>query len=131
LALHAPPYDWQFRSACTPNQSTERPAGTVLDSGTDTCQNNAASTPTTTSSTSPATTATTTLATTPPPAGPAQSRSGYWMVGSDGKVYAFGDAKARGDAPVAAGADATDLEPTPSGAGYWIVDSRGGVSPFG
>jgi hypothetical protein len=61
---------------------------------------------------------------------PGASRSGYWMLGSDGKVYPFGDAKGHGDAPIAGttiGVVAVDVEPTPSGAGYWIVDSTGRV----
>ena len=55
------------------------------------------------------------------------------MVGSDGAVYAFGDAEHLGDAtPVAsASAKAVDLEPTPSGNGYWILDDRGAVFAFG
>ncbi|MCA1842297.1 MAG: Ig-like domain-containing protein, partial [Actinobacteria bacterium] len=60
--------------------------------------------------------------------GPA--RFGYWMVGSTGAVYAFGDAKALGNAAVGT-ATAVDLEPTPSGNGYWIVDDLGRVSTFG
>ena len=55
------------------------------------------------------------------------NRSGYWMVGSDGRVYNFGEAKTFGDATLAAGAQAVDLEPTPSGNGYWIVDDLGHV----
>jgi hypothetical protein len=64
------------------------------------------------------------------PAPAASERSGYWMLGSDGKVYSFGDAKGHGDAPIAGatiGVVAVDVEPTPSGAGYWIVDSTGRV----
>ncbi|HEY3239022.1 MAG TPA: glycosyl hydrolase, partial [Acidimicrobiia bacterium] len=72
---------------------------------------------------------------TPDPATPANpavgERSGYWMLGSDGKVYAFGDAQAHGNAPLAGaspiGVVAVDVEPTPSGNGYWIVDSTGRV----
>ncbi len=55
------------------------------------------------------------------------NRSGYWMVGSEGRVYNFGEAKAYGDATLAAGAQAVDLEPTPSGNGYWIIDDQGHV----
>jgi myo-inositol-hexaphosphate 3-phosphohydrolase/ribosomal protein L24E len=55
------------------------------------------------------------------------NRSGYWMVGSDGKVFAFGEAKSFGDTTLAAGAQAVDLEPSPSGNGYWIVDDFGHV----
>ena len=58
----------------------------------------------------------------------AARRSGYWMVGSDGAVYPFGDAKSYGNAPTSS---AVDLEPTPSGNGYWIVDAIGRVFPFG
>jgi beta-propeller uncharacterized protein DUF5122 len=60
------------------------------------------------------------------------SRSGYWMVGSDGKVYSFGDAALHGGTPpLPAGIDAVDLEPTPSGNGYWIVNSAGQVYAMG
>jgi myo-inositol-hexaphosphate 3-phosphohydrolase len=55
------------------------------------------------------------------------NRTGYWMVGTDGKVYAFGDAKTFGDASLSPGASAVDLEPTPSGNGYWIVDDQGHI----
>ncbi|MGH8990294.1 MAG: glycoside hydrolase family 26 protein [Acidimicrobiia bacterium] len=55
------------------------------------------------------------------------SRSGYWMLGSDGTVYPFGDAAAHGDGS----SGAVDVEPTPSGHGYWIVDAAGRVSPQG
>ncbi|HEY3240468.1 MAG TPA: phosphodiester glycosidase family protein, partial [Acidimicrobiia bacterium] len=59
------------------------------------------------------------------------NRSGYWMVGSDGAVYAFGDARYLGNALVSGGAQAVDLEPTASGNGYWIVDDNGSVFAFG
>jgi len=74
---------------------------------------------------------------TPPPPGPgggassAAVRSGYWMVGAGGTVYAFGDARWLGNATVPSGVSAVDLEPTPSKAGYWVVDGRGTVYPFG
>jgi hypothetical protein len=57
--------------------------------------------------------------------------SGYWMVGADGIVYPFGDARWYGNAMLFRDATAVDLEPTPSGNGYWIVDSLGRVSRFG
>jgi hypothetical protein len=73
--------------------------------------------------------------TTPPPgsATTAQSgRNGYWMLGSDGKVYAFGQAKHLGAPPaLPAGITAADLETTPTGNGYWIVDTAGNVYGFG
>jgi len=68
---------------------------------------------------------------TPVPAG----QSGYWMLGNDGKVYGFGDAKNLmfGDAStrLPAGAKAVHIEPTPDVQGYWINDDRGGVYAFG
>ena len=59
-------------------------------------------------------------------------RSGYWMVGSSGAVYAFGTATDFGGITGPLGkATAVDLEPIPSGNGYWIVDDTGRVYPFG
>ena len=55
---------------------------------------------------------------------------GYWMVGNDGKVYAFGDAKKLGEPAGAIAAPAVDLEPTPAGDGYWIVDEQGHVYAY-
>ena len=58
--------------------------------------------------------------------------SGYWEVGADGGVFAFGTAGYYGsmggralDAPV------VGLAATPTGAGYWEVASDGGVFAFG
>ncbi len=68
-----------------------------------------------------------------PAAQPTASRSGYWMLGTDGRVYSFGHAESHGDAPATAGrsVEAADLEPTASGKGYWVVDSTGRVSTHG
>ena len=70
---------------------------------------------------------------TPGQAAGGNGRSGYWMLGQDGKVFAFGDAKTLGDpsAALPAGAKAVHIEPTPSAAGYWIVDDAGDVYAFG
>ncbi|HYH48150.1 MAG TPA: hypothetical protein VEG38_01250, partial [Acidimicrobiia bacterium] len=57
--------------------------------------------------------------------------AGYWMLGADGAVYAFGDAGRFGAASVPAGRAAVDLEPTPSGRGAWVLDDTGAVTPFG
>ena len=126
LTLHDNSYDWQFLSSGSPG---EQPAGTVLDSGTDVTHGTAPATGTTdtTDTTAPGTTPTTAPHTTPAPG----NRSGYWMVGSDGKVYGFGTAQKFGDAGLTPGTSAVDLEPTPSGNGYWVVDDAGGVSSFG
>ncbi len=59
------------------------------------------------------------------------SGRGYWMIGSDGGVFAFGDAEFHGstggmslDRPV------VGLAPDPDGAGYWLVAADGGVFAF-
>ncbi|MDQ3107147.1 MAG: CAP domain-containing protein [Actinomycetota bacterium] len=57
-----------------------------------------------------------------------QGGSGYWMVGADGVVYAFGGATHHGNAATSM---AEDLEPTPSKGGYWVVSSAGTVYSFG
>ena len=57
--------------------------------------------------------------------------AGYWMLGADGAVYPFGAAGSFGNAAIAAGRSAVDLEPTPSGRGYWVLDDAGGVTAFG
>jgi hypothetical protein len=54
--------------------------------------------------------------------------SGYWMVGADGALYAFGGAAHLGNAPTSS---SEDLEPTPSKNGYWVVSSAGTVFAFG
>ncbi len=82
----------------------------------------------------PTTTPPTAPAGDPPPSGTSNTarRSGYWMVGSDGRVYSFGEAKSHGEATsLLGGANAVDLEPTPSFNGYWIVDDAGRVFGFG
>ena len=85
--------------------------------------------PPTTTTTAPPVVVTT--PTTTPVQSQNNNRSGYWMVGTDGRVFAFGDAKHYGNANPATGAQAVDLEPTPSGNGYWIVDDLGHVFPRG
>jgi subtilisin family serine protease len=60
--------------------------------------------------------------------------AGYWMLGTDGMVYPFGNAPGAGDPAAYVAADgipAADIEPTPSGNGYWVLDERGSVFSFG
>jgi len=64
---------------------------------------------------------------TPVPSG----KSGYWMLGEDGKVFAFGDSTVMGDAVGRISGKAVHIEPTPNYGGYWINDERGGVFAFG
>ena len=79
----------------------------------------------------PTTTTTTPDGHVPPPVVKTSGRNGYWMLGSDGKVFAFGEAKHLGAPTLAAGISAADLEATPTGNGYWIVDSAGNVFGYG
>jgi hypothetical protein len=126
LTLNQNDYQWDFLSSGSPN---EAPSGTVIDHGSDTTLSTVPGTGTT-DTTTPGSGPTT--STTVPGTGAAPSnRSGYWMVGSDGKVYGFGTAQHFGDAGLTPGHKAVDLEPTPSGDGYWVVDDAGGVSSFG
>jgi hypothetical protein len=62
--------------------------------------------------------------------------AGYWMVGSDGRVYSYGDAANLYDQYT--GADFLNLNKpivgmtaTPDGHGYWLVASDGGVFSYG
>jgi peptidoglycan/xylan/chitin deacetylase (PgdA/CDA1 family) len=60
------------------------------------------------------------------------SGTGYWLVGTDGGIFAFGDAQFYGSTggqrlnrPVVA------MAATPDGNGYWLVASDGGIFAFG
>ena len=83
-----------------------------------------------------------TVAASPGPTGPAPdpvlhltstlAPDGYWLVASDGGVFAYGDAGFHGsagglhlDAPV------VGMAATPDGGGYWLVASDGGVFAYG
>jgi hypothetical protein len=55
------------------------------------------------------------------------ARSGYWMLGGDGHVFAFGAAPDFGSAASSAVAFAA----RPDGTGYWVVDATGDVRAFG
>ena len=60
---------------------------------------------------------------------PTPSGDGYWLVGSDGKVFSYGDAAALGSASALKSAAA--IASTPSGAGYWAVGTNGALAVFG
>ena len=61
------------------------------------------------------------------------NRSGYWMLGNDGKIFPFGDARSLGDpsAVLPDGTKAVRLEPTPTAAGYWVLNNDGAVYAYG
>jgi hypothetical protein len=58
---------------------------------------------------------------------------GYFMVASDGGVFAFGDAKFKGSCPGIGGCTgaAVAVMPDRTGDGYWLVTSLGDVYAFG
>ena len=56
--------------------------------------------------------------------------AGYWMLSSDGHVYAFGAATKFGES-VGALPGRVDLVSTPTGAGYWVLTETGGIFAFG
>jgi hypothetical protein len=57
---------------------------------------------------------------------------GYWMVGSDGGVFSFGDAAFYGSmAGKTLNGPIVGITSTPDGKGYWLVGSDGGVYSFG
>ena len=57
---------------------------------------------------------------------------GYWLVGSDGAVFDFGDATALGSlAGTRLAQPVVGIAATPSGKGYWLAAGDGGVFSFG
>ena len=57
---------------------------------------------------------------------------GYWLVASDGGVFAFGDATFEGStAGTPLAAPIVAILPTRNGRGYWLVAADGGVFAFG
>ena len=57
---------------------------------------------------------------------------GYWLVGSDGGIFAFGDAHFYGSmSSKELNAIIVGMAPTADGKGYWLVGSDGGIFAFG
>jgi hypothetical protein len=60
------------------------------------------------------------------------SGAGYWLVGSDGGVFSYGDAQFKGSAAkLRLNKPVVDIVPTASGGGYWLVAADGGVFTYG
>ncbi|MEO6121768.1 MAG: hypothetical protein ABIW46_06990, partial [Acidimicrobiales bacterium] len=58
--------------------------------------------------------------------------NGYWLVASDGGIFAFGDAVFRGSTGATRlNQPIVGMAATPSGNGYWLVASDGGIFAFG
>ena len=64
---------------------------------------------------------------------PSRDGGGYFMVASDGGVFAFGDAHFAGSCPGIGGCagSAVAVMPDASGNGYWLVTNTGHVYTFG
>ncbi len=61
------------------------------------------------------------------------SGGGYWQVGNDGGMFAFGDAHYFGSLPGHAihVSNIVGMAATPDGGGYWLVGDDGGMFAFG
>jgi hypothetical protein len=60
------------------------------------------------------------------------SGSGYWMMGQDGGIFAYGDANFYGSTGgMKLNEPAVGMAATPDGGGYWFVASDGGVFSYG
>ncbi|HZU74711.1 MAG TPA: hypothetical protein VE990_18285 [Acidimicrobiales bacterium] len=63
------------------------------------------------------------------PAGPAE---GYWLVGSDGGIFSFGNAGFYGSTGnIHLAKPVVGMTATPDGKGYWFVASDGGIFSYG
>ena len=64
---------------------------------------------------------------------PSTDGGGYFMVGADGGVFAFGNARFEGSCPAIGGCVGTAVAvmPDATGDGYWVVTSVGAVYSFG
>ncbi len=57
---------------------------------------------------------------------------GYWLVASDGGIFAFGDARFFGSTGgIHLNRPIVGMATTPDGGGYWLVASDGGIFSFG
>jgi ribosomal protein L24E len=57
---------------------------------------------------------------------------GYWLVASDGGIFAFGDAGFHGSTGnIALNQPVVGMASTRTGRGYWFVASDGGIFAFG
>ena len=57
--------------------------------------------------------------------------NGYWLVASDGGIFAFGDAQFYGSTGGILNKPVVGMAATPDGNGYWLVASDGGIFTYG
>jgi hypothetical protein len=63
---------------------------------------------------------------------PTPDGRGYWLVGADGGVFTFGDARYYGSTGgLALNQPIVGMAPTHDGNGYWLVAADGGIFTFG
>ena len=63
---------------------------------------------------------------------PTHDRAGYWLVASDGGIFAYGNAAFYGSTgALKLNKPIVGMAPTASGKGYWLVASDGGIFSFG
>jgi len=63
---------------------------------------------------------------------PTPDGAGYWLVASDGGIFAYGSARFLGSTgALQLNRPIVGMAPTPDGGGYWLVASDGGVFAFG
>jgi hypothetical protein len=61
-----------------------------------------------------------------------QDGDGYWLVASDGGIFAFGDAGFFGSTGnIALNKPIVGMMSAPESLGYWLVASDGGIFAFG
>ncbi len=88
--------------------------------------------PTSTGGTNPAPTAATPAPAAPSPQPANPNREGYWLVGSDGGIFSFGDARFLGSTgAMRLNKPIVGMGGRPGGTGYWLVASDGGIFTFG
>jgi hypothetical protein len=57
---------------------------------------------------------------------------GYWLVASDGGIFAYGDAAFHGSTgDLVLNRPVVGMAPDLTGTGYWLVASDGGIFAFG
>jgi hypothetical protein len=66
------------------------------------------------------------------PSSAAATTSGYWLVGTDGGIFSYGQAKFFGSTgAIKLNQPIVGMAATPDGRGYWMVASDGGIFAFG